>query len=143
MGFPYAPLRIRSSDPDIGAERDLQPAAVAISVNRGDYRHRQLHPRGRHALEEVGAEIIAPDSFFGEAFAASRGEPADVDSGTEARPFTVKHDRPQALLVQKAERRFGQRPEHAAIQCVVLVASNHRDLGHVVFDPDLHPVFRH
>jgi hypothetical protein len=48
----------------------------------------------------------------------------------------VKHDRTQARLRGKAPGGRGDGEEHLSVKRVVLVASHHRDLGHVIPDID-------
>ena len=55
LGLHDRPLGVGRRHPQVRGERDLQPAAVAVAVDRGDDRHGHPPPRPAGLLEEVGA----------------------------------------------------------------------------------------
>ena len=92
-----AELRIARRDPEVARERDLEPAAEAVAVDRGDDRHRR-------ALDQVGDRLDPAGPI---AAAVGADEPADVGARprTRARPCRAGRRRARPARGTRARSR--------------------------------------
>ena len=102
LDLGLAELRVVGADPDVAAHRELEAAAEAVAVDRGDEgRVGRVHAVAERMQSAGGATLVA-------AGLAQRRELLDVGTGDEgALAGASQHDRARALVaVEPVELRF-------------------------------------
>jgi hypothetical protein len=129
--------RVGGDDAQVGAERDLQPAAQGVPGHGGDDRDRDLGPHVRGALPgglgrpaarrqvDAGAEPLA---------VAHGPEPAEVQARAEVRSLAGQHHRPDPGLGLEPLARGDQPGEHRPVQGVAFLRPGQADVRHSVGD---------
>jgi len=138
--------RVRGDDADVGAERDLQPAAQGVPGHGRDDRDRDLGPHVRGALPGGPGRTIARRQVEegAEPLAAAHGpEPPEVQPGAEVRSLAGQHHRPDPGLGLEPLARGDQAGEHRPVQRVALLRPGQPDIRHAVGDCHADPLFGH
>ena len=131
----------RVDDAQVGAERDLEAAAVGHAVDRGDHGNGHRMPAPGRELSAVGGVLVGPlDQLTGRGVAVSallhRAEAAEVEAGAESAAVAGEHDRAHRGIVGKFAGGGGQTLEHRVVQRVHLVGAVETDVGDAGFDVD-------
>jgi hypothetical protein len=110
---------------------DLQAAAEAHAVHRGDHRHGELPPLHRHLLRAVGIAIGA----LGQArliLGRLAREVRQIESGAERAALAREHHNAQALHPLQCAARLDDALKHLGIERIHLVGPGEADLGDAV-----------
>ena len=125
--------RFGRDDANVRPAGDLQPAAQAHAVHRGDHRHRQLAPHHCHLLHDVGCAMGAPANFHARSAAGHAGH---VQARTEGASLAGQHHGAHALLVHQALASGHNAFEHRAVERIHLVRPVQPDIGDMILDGD-------
>ena len=139
--FAHGESRLRVDDPQVGAEGDLEAAAVGHAMDCGDHRYRHRVPDPGRGLAAVGRVVVRScQELIGQRVAARTAlhglEAAEVEAGAEGATVAGENDGAHGRVGGQLAAGRAQRVEHRAVQRIQLVGPVETDIGDAVCDLD-------